>query len=175
MSAYRQLQEPDATRRQLLRGALGGASLGIARRLGLPLLFSQAALASAADERNSNRILVVFELSGGNDGLNTVVPYADDAYYRQRPQIGIRPNKVRKIDDRFGFSPGMAGILCSHPVGAMEVASDVSGGNAECPSCCDKNMGDVLADASPKRKGFRGSGGSVSRIGIKSNFTIERL
>ena len=86
------------------------ASLGVARRLGLPLLFSQAALASAADERKANRILVIFELSGGNDGLNTVVPYADDAYYRQRPQIGIKPNKLRKIDDHFGLSPGMAGF-----------------------------------------------------------------
>ncbi len=70
----------------------------------------QAALASAADERNANRILVVFELSGGNDGLNTLVPYADDAYYRHRPQIGIKPDKLRKIDDHFGFSPGMAGF-----------------------------------------------------------------
>jgi len=101
---------PDNTRRELLRGALGGMSLGVARRLGLPLLFSQAAMASAAADRHDNRILVIFELSGGNDGLNTVVPYADDAYYRQRPQIGIKPGKVRKIDDQFGFSPGMAGF-----------------------------------------------------------------
>jgi uncharacterized protein (DUF1501 family) len=101
---------PDTTRRDLLRGALGGMSIGLARRLGLPLLFSQAAMASAADERKSKRILVIFELSGGNDGLNTVVPYADDAYYRQRPQIGIKPGKLRKIDDHFGLSPGMAGF-----------------------------------------------------------------
>jgi len=84
--------------------------LGMARRLGLPLLFSQAAIASAADDRNPNRILVIFELSGGNDGLNTVVPYADDAYYRHRPQIGIKPKALRKIDDHFGLSPGMAGF-----------------------------------------------------------------
>jgi len=97
-------------RRKFLQGALGGMSLGLARRLGLPLVFSQAALANAADDRNANRILVIFELSGGNDGLNTVVPYADDAYYRQRPHIGIKPQKLLKIDDRFGFSPGMAGF-----------------------------------------------------------------
>jgi uncharacterized protein (DUF1501 family) len=106
MTAY----QPNPQRRELLRGAFGGASLGLARRLGLPFLFSQAALANAADQRHDNRILVIFELSGGNDCLNTVVPYADDAYYRARPQIGIKPQALRKIDDHFGFSPGMAGF-----------------------------------------------------------------
>jgi uncharacterized protein (DUF1501 family) len=109
MNSYTE-RDPSTTRRGFLRGALGGMSLGMARRLGLPLLFSQAAMASAADDRNPNRILVIFELSGGNDGLNTVVPYADDAYYRHRPQIGIKPKALRKIDDHFGFSPGMAGF-----------------------------------------------------------------
>jgi uncharacterized protein (DUF1501 family) len=109
MNSYTKRDEPNS-RREFLRGALGSASLGMARRLGLPLLFSQAALASAGEDRNPNRILVIFELSGGNDGLNTVVPYADDAYYRHRPQIGIKPKSLRKIDDRFGFSPGMAGF-----------------------------------------------------------------
>jgi len=109
MNSYTERNQP-ASRRDFLRGALGGISLGMARRLGLPLLFSQAAIASAADDRNPNRILVIFELSGGNDGLNTVVPYADDAYYRHRPQIGIKPKALRKIDDHFGFSPGMAGF-----------------------------------------------------------------
>ena len=109
MNSYTKRDQPNP-RRDFLRGALGGASLGMARRLGLPLLFSQAALASATEDRNPNRILVIFELSGGNDGLNTVVPYADDAYYRHRPQIGMKPKTLRKIDDRFGFSPGMAGF-----------------------------------------------------------------
>jgi uncharacterized protein (DUF1501 family) len=110
MSHSKNSEQPNADRRALLRGALGGTSLGLARRLGLPLLFSQAAWANAAADRNPNRILVIFELSGGNDGLNTVVPYADDAYYRARPQIGIKPNKLRKLDDHFGLSPGMAGF-----------------------------------------------------------------
>jgi uncharacterized protein (DUF1501 family) len=55
-------------------------------------------------------ILVVFELSGSNDGLNTLVPYTDDAYYKLRPNIGIKASKLRRIDDRWGFSPGMAGF-----------------------------------------------------------------
>ena len=59
---------------------------------------------------SSDRILVVLELSGGNDGLNTVVPYGDDAYYRKRPRIGVRENRLLKLDEHFGLNPGLRGI-----------------------------------------------------------------
>jgi uncharacterized protein (DUF1501 family) len=62
------------------------------------------------EERHPNRILVVLELTGGNDGLNTVVPYGDDAYYRARPTIGIKPNDVIKLSDHFGLHPAMSGF-----------------------------------------------------------------
>ena len=74
---------------------------------GLGGLFASAAGATTLGEE---KILVVLELSGGNDGLNTVVPYADDAYYRHRPTLGIRQEKLLRIDDHFGFNPGMAGF-----------------------------------------------------------------
>ena len=96
-------------RRQFLHG-LAGLGLGTA----LPL----SAQASSADKQ---RILVVVELTGANDGFNTLVPYADDAYYRLRPKIGIRPNKLRKIDDRYGFNPGMAGFERLFKEGQMAV------------------------------------------------------
>ncbi len=65
----------------------------------------------AAPQRDEgDRILVVVELSGGNDGLNTVVPYGDDAYYRQRPTIGIKADELLKLDGDFGFNPGMLGF-----------------------------------------------------------------
>jgi uncharacterized protein (DUF1501 family) len=99
------------TRRQLL-SALAGAGLSA----GLPWLPAQAAQKDA-----SRRILVVMELSGANDGLNTLVPYADDAYYRLRPKIGIKANKLRKIDDHFGFSPGMSGFEKLFKDGRMAV------------------------------------------------------
>ncbi len=104
------------TRRELLKACLciaGTGALG-----GFPLVFSRAL---AADAAASNRILVVLELSGGNDGLNTLVPYADDAYYRHRPQIGIRPQKVRRIDERYGFNPGMAGFERLYKDGRMAI------------------------------------------------------
>ena len=91
-----------------MRRALLGAGLA------LPFAGSRAAAPApapaAAAGPNPGRILVVLEMSGGNDGLNTVVPYGDDLYYRLRPRIGIRPQRVLRIDDRHGFNPGMAGF-----------------------------------------------------------------
>src|SRR5262245_39384964 len=100
------------TRRDAVR--LGLYGLGISA--GLPLLFRNTLTAlAAADQNNTSggsaeRILIVVELSGGNDELNTIVPFGDDAYYRHRPTIGIPAKQVRKIDDHFGFHPSMAGF-----------------------------------------------------------------
>ena len=67
---------PSMGRRDVLRAGLGSLVLGGAQGLGLAPLFTTAAAAASA---NLNRILGVVELSGGNDGLNTIVPYGDDA------------------------------------------------------------------------------------------------
>ncbi len=58
----------------------------------------------------SGRALVVVQLSGGNDGLNTVVPYGDGLYYDWRPDIRIEPDQVLHLDDRFGFNPSMGPV-----------------------------------------------------------------
>jgi uncharacterized protein (DUF1501 family) len=100
---------PVPHRRQFLQG-LAGLGLGTALPLGKQSF--------AAD---NNRILVVVELTGANDGFNTLVPYADDAYYRLRPKLGIRSNKLRKIDDHHGFNPGMAGFERLFKEGKMAV------------------------------------------------------
>ncbi|MEM7100449.1 MAG: DUF1501 domain-containing protein [Pseudomonadota bacterium] len=55
-------------------------------------------------------ILVAVELSGGNDGLNSIVPHGDDAYYTHRPGIGIRRKDLLPLDEHFGFNPGMLGL-----------------------------------------------------------------
>ena len=95
-------------RRRLLQGALSALGTSAFAPLAAPNLFSR--VARAADPGSSDRILVVLELSGGNDGLNTVVPHGDDAYYRLRPNLGIPARKLRRLDDRFGLNPGMAGF-----------------------------------------------------------------
>lgn len=108
-------------RREVL--SQGMATLGIAG-LGAstlaPSAFGRIAEAAAAATANG-KILVILELSGGNDGLNTVVPYADDAYYRHRPEIGLPKNELRLLDDHFGLNPGMAGFEALYKDGNMAI------------------------------------------------------
>src|SRR5438477_7128531 len=96
----------------LVRGLYG---LGVGARLPLVLNRTSAALAAQAlqgtsVEKHPERILVVVELSGGNDGLDAVVPVGDLAYHRARPNLGIPDREVIKIADGFGFHPSMVGF-----------------------------------------------------------------
>jgi len=90
----------------LIRSAGLGLGTGLLS-LGAPVpgLWRQAA--EAAEPRADLPILVVIELTGGNDGLNTVVPYADDIYHKSRPSLRIEPDKVLKLDDHVGLHPAL--------------------------------------------------------------------
>src|ERR1700709_2854407 len=99
------------SRRNLLK--VGLSALPVISLSGtLPAFVSQLAFAEQVKrpELSNDNILVVLQLTGGNDGLNTVVPFGDDAYYRARPRIGIKPQRVRKLDDHIGFQTTMAGL-----------------------------------------------------------------
>jgi len=69
------------------------------------------ALALASKDADYRRLLVLIELKGGNDGLNTVVPYADPAYYVLRPKIGIERDRVVQLSDRVGLHPSLEPLL----------------------------------------------------------------
>ena len=101
---------------------------GIGITAGLPAILSRtsAALAAQALEGTSmevhpERILIVVELSGGNDGLNTVVPYGDDEYHRVRPNLGIPEQQVIKIADGCGFHPALVGFERLYKEGQMAI------------------------------------------------------
>tara|TARA_X000000950_G_C13882670_1_gene647513 strand:+ start:406 stop:1650 length:1245 start_codon:yes stop_codon:yes gene_type:complete len=105
-----------SSRRRFLELNLGAA---LAAGTGLSPVFS----ASAAEVKlaDNGRILVVLELSGGNDGLNTVVPYTQDEYYLARPTIGIQADAVLKLSDDYGLHPNLLGWERLYKDGKMAI------------------------------------------------------
>uniref|UniRef100_A0A7C4QW94 DUF1501 domain-containing protein n=1 Tax=Schlesneria paludicola TaxID=360056 RepID=A0A7C4QW94_9PLAN len=96
-----------SARREFLQvvGAAGLVSLGGS----VPRFWSQA-LAQQDGTSAGERVLVLIQLAGGNDGLNTVVPITDDAYYRARPALAIGKQAVLKLNDRWGLHPSLEGL-----------------------------------------------------------------
>src|SRR5437868_7072387 len=78
----------------------------------IPTFLAKTALAAPSASTNGAKdtILVVIQLTGGNDGLNTVIPYADDNYHAYRPTIKIAKDRIRKINDTLGLHPSMEGM-----------------------------------------------------------------
>jgi uncharacterized protein (DUF1501 family) len=69
--------------------------------------------------------LVIVQLSGGNDGLNTIVPFQNDIYYRSRPQIAIRKESVLKASDDLGFHPALTKLYDLYNKGYLTVINNV--------------------------------------------------
>src|SRR5688572_9281746 len=103
-----------SNRREFLRSVAQTATV-ISIGSQVPIFWQQAA--AAQTESKQETILVVLQLSGGNDGLNTVVPFQDENYRKARPKLGIPKDDVLKINDELGFHPaarGMANLLESN-------------------------------------------------------------
>lgn len=91
------------SRRKFIQGGLG--------MLGLMMTAEQIfRLQARAAELNGQKQLVLIQLSGGNDGLNTVIPFGNGAYYDARPQIAIEQKDVLQINDMIGLHPAMTGM-----------------------------------------------------------------
>src|SRR5687767_6791018 len=95
----------------------------------LPSFLSRTGNALAAGPRNSrygdDTILVVIQMSGGNDGLNTVVPYGVDGYRAARPNIGIADDAVLPLTDRIGLHPQIGKIRDLYDAGNVAIVQGV--------------------------------------------------
>jgi len=114
------------TRREFLRTSLLGGALSWTIPAFLANTFSSlhAAAADSATQAvtgRDGRILVVLQMAGGNDGLNTVVPYTDDHYRRARPTLGLPAADVLKLNDELGFHPAMTGFKDLYDRGNLAV------------------------------------------------------
>lgn len=73
----------------------------------------------------TGKTLVIVQLSGGNDGLNTVVPYRNDIYYRERPTLAIPRDKVLTLNDEVGFNPALESLKSLYDDGLVTVINNV--------------------------------------------------
>jgi len=126
------MNEPElTTRREFLHKGLSLICVGAT----VPTFLQRSALA-LDDPRDvrltrsrpgvpEDRILVVVQLAGGNDGLNTLVPFHSDAYYRARPTLAIPADQVIKLDAELGFHPAAVGLKSLYDDGHLCVVQQV--------------------------------------------------
>src|SRR5262249_33520368 len=69
-----------------------------------------AQTARAAVPQRDGRVLVVIQLDGGNDGVNTVVPFADEGYAKHRKALRLPKDRLVKVDDKVGLHPSLGGF-----------------------------------------------------------------
>ena len=117
------------TRRAMIRDGLLAVSAGMI----MPTVFARAvrAASNAASEGSTwaqiaqGRTLIVVQMAGGNDGLNTVVPYTDSAYYQARPTLAIPQAQVLPLNSRLGMHPAMKALQPLWQQGRMAVVEGV--------------------------------------------------
>jgi len=118
------------TRRHFLRTSfLGGAAAWTVPVFLERTFFAlDAAAAEASIQTATGRdhpILVVVQMAGGNDGLNTVIPFSNDAYYAARPRLAVPASSLLKLDDHTGLHPSLAGLKSLYDDGLAAIVQGV--------------------------------------------------
>ena len=98
-------------------------------------------------------VLVVVQLTGGNDYLNTVIPYADGLYYDYRPTVHIPPDQVLPLDDRVGFNPALAPVKELYDRGDVAIVHGIGYPN---PNRSHFRSMDIWHTAEPDKIGTEG-------------------
>jgi uncharacterized protein (DUF1501 family) len=98
-------------------GSLATASLMVPKFL--------KAFESPARVMPGNKVVVVLQLSGGNDGLNTVIPYRNDLYYKARPRLGILKDKALSLTDETGLHPALTAFKELYDDGSLSILNNV--------------------------------------------------
>src|ERR1700689_5778826 len=101
---------PEINRRRFLIASAGAGAAGL---LSGAVAVSWPDLLRAAQDRPlpaDAGVLVIVTLYGGNDGVNTVIPYADNAYHDARPELAYAPTEVLHLDNQLGLNPALRGL-----------------------------------------------------------------
>jgi uncharacterized protein (DUF1501 family) len=153
------------TRRQFLTRTLQSSSL---LAIG-PVVPEFLANTARAAEKDKDTVLVVIEMTGGNDGLNTVIPYGDDLYHKYRPTLGYKKDQVVRLNDHLGLNPGMRGSFRQMwDQGQLAVVQGVGYPN---PDRSHFESMDIWQSADPRRQIQNGwLGRSVNELQGQSGF-----
>ena len=141
-----------ATRRDFLDRTLGRSSLLAIGGI-VPEFLANTARAAEADAKQKDTILVVIEMAGGNDGLNTVAPYGDDLYQKARPTLALTRREVLKIDDYVGLHPRLPDLKALYDRKQLAIVQGVGYPN---PDRSHFESMDIWQLADPKRAGSSG-------------------
>jgi len=148
-------------RRDFLVRTLQGSSL-LALSSMVPQFLARTAFAAEAGKEN---VLVVIEMTGGNDGLNTVIPFNDDLYHKARPTLRFTKDKVIKVSDDIGIHPALTGFNPFLKEGQLAIVQGIGYPN---PDRSHFESMDVWQSGDPKRKvGTGWIARSVSEFGEK--------
>src|SRR5260370_41053866 len=118
------------TRREFLRATVLGGALSWTVPTFLADTFSvlQSEAADKATQTATgldSTILVILQMAGGNDGLNTVVPYSNDYYHRARPKLALPAERILKINDEIGLHENLAGFKDLYDAGQLSIIQGV--------------------------------------------------
>jgi len=120
----------DYTRRDFLKATLGASTL-LSFASATPHFLVRSVMAASSRRNERDTVLVVVQLSGGNDGLNTVVPYGDDEYGRNRPTLRLPTKELHKINSVMGFHPRMAEFARLYKLGYLSIVQGVGYPNSD--------------------------------------------
>jgi uncharacterized protein (DUF1501 family) len=117
---------PDLSRRKFLLASAGLSAAGLlsgACAVSWPDLMREAKQRPLAD---GSGVLVIVTLYGGNDGINTVIPYADNAYHDARPELAYAPGDVLNLDGQLGLNPALKGLAQQWQTQKLAIVRGVS-------------------------------------------------
>ena len=109
------------TRRDFVRSGLIAAGTAPV----IPTILARSVFAATAEGVHNDRVLVIVQLAGGNDGLNTVVPYADPAYHRARSALALDPTKVLQLDPSTALHPSLTNLERLYGAGQLAIVQGV--------------------------------------------------
>jgi uncharacterized protein (DUF1501 family) len=147
---------PRLTRRRFL---IASAGVGAAGLLSGGVTVGWPQVMRAARERPlaaGSGILVIATLYGGNDGINTVIPYADNAYHDARPELAYAPGDVLHLDSQLGLNPAMKGMAQVWKNNQLAIVRGVSYPNPDHSHFRSMDIWQTASPAEPASSGWIG-------------------